>query len=61
MDLEKEVEYRLARWVFANIYHEGKIDKQTYHRILNRLIDECKPPMESMEERFNEDEDNQKN
>lgn len=33
MDLEKEVEYRLARWVFANIYHEGKIDKRTYHRV----------------------------
>ncbi|WP_292108212.1 hypothetical protein [Megasphaera sp.] len=59
MDLENEVEYRLARWVFANIYHEGKIDERTYHRLLNRLFDECRPPTESIEERFDEDEENQ--
>ena len=36
MDLEKEVEYRLARWVFANIYHEEKL---TSGHIIGYLID----------------------
>ncbi|WP_278341898.1 hypothetical protein [Acidaminococcus fermentans] len=59
MDLEKEVEYRLAKWVFANIYHEGRTDESTYHWLLNRLLDECRPPMESIEERFKNEENNQ--
>ncbi len=37
------MEYRLAKWIFANIYHEGKIDEKTYHQLLNRLLDECNP------------------
>ena len=52
MDLSKEVEYRLAKWIFANIYHEGKIDEKTYHKLLNRLLDECDPSMKLIEERF---------
>lgn len=47
MDLSKEVEYRLAKWIFANIYHKGIIDEKTYHQLLNRLLDECNPPMRS--------------
>ena len=57
MDLSKEVEYRLAKWIFANIYHEGRIDEKTYHQLLNRLLDECAPPMKSIEERFDDIEE----
>ena len=52
MDLSREVEYRIVRWVFANLYHEEKIDERTYQQLLNRLFDECNPPMKSIEERF---------
>ena len=57
MDLSKEVEYRLAKWIFANIYHEGKISEKTYHQLLNRLLDECNSPMRSIEERFDDIEE----
>lgn len=57
MDLSKQVEYCLAKWVFANIYHEEKIDEKTYHQLLNRLLNECNPPMRTIEERFDDIEE----
>lgn len=57
MDLSKQVEYHIAKWVFANIYHEGKIDEKTYHQLLNRLLNECNPPMRTIEERFDDIEE----
>lgn len=57
MDLKREVEYRLVKWIFDNLYHEGKIDEKTYHQLLNRLFDECNPPMKSIEERFDDIEE----
>ena len=52
MDLEREVEYRMAKWVFANLYHWGEVDEENYHLLLNRLLEDCAPPMKSIEERF---------
>lgn len=54
MDFEKEVKYRMAKWVFANIYHKNKIDEPTYYRLLNRLQEVCEPPMLCVEERYDE-------
>lgn len=52
MDLEREVEYRMAKWIFANLYHFGEVDEEDYHLLLNRLLEDCDPPMKSIEERF---------
>lgn len=52
MNLENEVEYRLAKWVFFNLYREGKIDRENYHLLIETLIADCDPPMQSIEERF---------
>ena len=51
MDLEREVEYRMVKWVFANLYHWGEVDKENYHLLLNRLLEDCAPPMKSIEEK----------
>lgn len=47
-----EVEYRMAKWVFANLFYSGKLNEDDYHRILNCLLDDCNPPMKSIEERY---------
>lgn len=52
MNFEREVEYRMAKWIFANLYHLGEVDQEIYHRLLNGLLDSCDPPMKSIEERF---------
>jgi hypothetical protein len=52
MNLENEVEHRLAKWVFFNLYREEEIDRETYHLLIETLIAECDPPMQSIEERF---------
>ncbi len=52
MDLGREVEYRMAKWIFANLYHLGVVDEENYHLLLNRLLEDCDPPMKSIEERF---------
>lgn len=61
MDLEREVEYRMAKWVFANLYHWGEVDEENYHLMLNRLLEACDPPMKSIEERFDTSEREENN
>ncbi len=58
MDFNGEVEYRMAKWVFANLFYLGKFSENDYHKILNCLLDECKPPMKSIEERYVVSEEN---
>ncbi len=62
MEFDREVEYRVAKWIFANLYHLGKVNVENYHMLLNNLLEDCDPPMRSIEERFDmsdREEDNQ--
>ncbi len=52
MNFNGEVEYRMVKLIFANLFYSGKIDENDYHRILNCLLDNCNPPMKSIEERY---------
>lgn len=61
MDLEREVEYRMSKWVFANLYHWGEVDEENYHLLLNRLLEDYDPPMKSIEERFDMSEREENN
>lgn len=49
MNLEKEVDYRLARWLLSNLYHSRRINKRTFLRLQKKLLKEAKPPFSSIE------------
>lgn len=57
MDTKREIDYRLAKWIFANLHHEGKIDKKIYHQLVDRLPEEYQPPTKCIEERWEVSED----
>lgn len=49
MNLEKEVDYRLTRWLLSNLYHSHRINKRTFLRLQKNLLKEEQPPFASIE------------
>lgn len=50
MDLDKEVDYRLARWLLCNLYAEGRISKKEFVNARKKLQELADPPFKSIEE-----------
>lgn len=47
--LDVEIEYRMTKWYFTNLFLLGEISLEEYTKIHERLIKELNPPMKSVE------------
>lgn len=47
--LDAEVQYRVAKWIFTNMFLEGEITLEEYTRMHKLLIDKFNPPLKSVE------------
>ena len=48
-NLDVEVQYRIAKWIFTNMMFSGKITLDEYTEIHKKLIERFNSPMKSIE------------
>lgn len=47
--LDKEVQYRTAKWIFTNMLRNGQISMEEYEELRIQLLDRFDPPMRCLE------------
>ena len=47
--LDVEVQYRVAKWLFTNMWLEGELALEEYTTMHKLLIDKLNPPLKSVE------------
>ena len=47
--LNKEVQYRTAKWIFTNMLRNGQISMEEYEKLHIQLLDRFDPPMRCLE------------